>query len=89
MARFIHIVGDQGVGKSILAELISTGLQAQGKRCAIVDSDLRPCTSRAALLAQAPTPGTDVFLVEHDGRDTAGDWLRADDQVIRLSLVAP
>ena len=85
MAYLIHIVGEQGVGKSLLADDLSTGLHANGKRCMVVDSDLRGYTSRAELLRDT---SFDVLIVEHDARPTReSGWLQAGDQVITLELV--
>lgn len=61
MTTFIHVVGGQGVGKSMLILALAAQYQARGLVCAGQDPEV--FTSRSEALESAP--GADVCFVEH------------------------
>lgn len=64
MARFIHIVGQQGIGKSSLSGALAWFYSSQVRvpqRCAGAFDQI--FTSRREALAEAP--GADIYFIEH------------------------
>jgi len=60
MATFIHVVGGQGVGKSMLVLAMAAQYAARGQVCA--GSDPEVFTSRCEALQQRPD--ADVYFIE-------------------------
>ncbi len=61
MTTFIHVVGGQGVGKSMLILALAAQYQARGLVCAGMDPQLFTCRAEAAEVA----PEANVCFVEH------------------------
>lgn len=61
MTDFVHVVGEQGVGKSMLILALAAQYQAQGSVCAGQHPDI--FTSRAEALEAAPD--AQVYFIEH------------------------
>lgn len=61
MAIFIHVVGQQGVGKSTVIVALAAHYAARGNVCAGQDPDIFDC--RAMALTQVP--GADVYFIEY------------------------
>lgn len=81
MYQFIHVVGQQGVGKSQVIVALAAAYQARGLVCA--GQDPAVYTSRKEALQDAP--GADVYFIEHQSEDAVDAC--AGELVIRLSRV--
>lgn len=81
MARFIHVVGEQGVGKSMLIWALAAQHQDRGFVCAGQHPDI--FNSRAEALEAVP--GADVYFIEHH-KDSTVDALPGE-LVIRMQRV--
>lgn len=79
---FIHVVGGQGVGKSLLILALAAQYQARGLVCA--GQDPQVFTSRSE--AEEVAPDANVCFVEHQD-DSQLDALPGE-LVVRLSRVA-
>lgn len=81
MTTFFHVVGEQGVGKSMVILALANDFEARGQRCAGQDPDV--FTSRREALEQCPH--ADVYFIEYlreeDMRAFPGEI------VVRLSMV--
>lgn len=64
MAEIIHLVGEQGSGKTAMAVIISKDYQRRNMKCAGVDDPMTEfIKDREQALAY--WPGVDVIFVEH------------------------
>lgn len=79
---FIHVVGGQGAGKSMLILALAAQYQARGQVCAGQDPQIFTSRSEAAEVA----PDADVCFVEH--RDDSEMDALPGELVIRLSRIA-
>lgn len=78
-----HVVGEQGVGKSMLSLAMAERFQARGLVCAGHHPEIFTTLQEA----QAQRPGADVYFVEHQGEPEVEQVLGANVFVIRIEQV--
>ncbi|TAL00152.1 MAG: hypothetical protein EPO09_00090 [Aquabacterium sp.] len=85
MAILIHLVGKQGTGKSALARLISTGLNAEGFNSRVYDWEEALYVTNNDIRAQYPGD-KDFVIVEALEIDHRHKDLQGADKVLHVTV---